>query len=200
MFRDAPLNEKELICRMTEGDEKAFSLLYNHYCAGVHAFALQWVHSAVIAEDITQDIFLKIWESRERMPEIRSFKNYLFIVTRNHVLNTLKKASSSKAVFSEIFHHYRQAQNITEESLQSKEYLHFIRSRLEALPSRSREVFQLCRENTRSYEEVARELGISRNAVKNRMVYTMKILKDAAEKEMGLTLSVIIYILFFSWK
>jgi len=166
----------------------------------VHAFALQWVHSAVIAEDITQDIFLKIWESRERMPEIQSFKNYLFIVTRNHVLNTLKKASRSKAVFSEIFRHYRQAQNMTEEAMQSKEYLHLIRSRLEALPSRSREVFQLCRENTRSYEEVARELGISRNAVKNRMVYTMKILKDAAEKEMGLTLSAIIYILLFSWK
>lgn len=197
MFIETPFNEKELVHRMKEGDEKAFGLLYDHYRAGVNAFVLQWVHSAAIAEDITQEVFIKIWESRERMVEIKSFKNYLFIVTRNHTLNALKKASRSKAAFSEIFRHYRQAQNMTEDEMQSKEYLLFIRSRLEMLPPRSREVFQLCRENTRSYEEVARELGISRNAVKNRMVYSMKILKDAVKKEMGLTLPIIIYVIFF---
>ncbi len=153
------------------------------------------IHSPELSEDICQEIFLKIWESREKLSDIRSFRAYLFITARNHTFNVLKKAARSDAGMSEIIRHFDTSRNSTEEDVQNNEYLDFIRRKLEELPPRSREIFRMCREQSKSYDEVAAELGITRDAVKSRMVHAMKVLKSSVENEIGLPLAIFLVLL-----
>jgi len=192
MMIDALDNETMILQQLLTGDENSFGAVYRHYYPAVHAQVSHLVHSPDLAEDITQEIFLKIWESREKLQGVRSFKSYLFISARNHTLNVLKKAARSETGMSDVLRYIDKFRNTTEEEVQNNEYLRFIQQKLDELPPRTREIFRLCREQSRSYEEVATALGISRDAVKSRMVHAMKILRDSAEREMGLPLTVLL--------
>ena len=188
-----PLKEEDvLLKRLQAGDNNSFATIYNHYRVFVFERVLQLLHSPDLSEDITQEIFLKIWEHREKLSEVRSFKSYLFITARNSTLNVLKKTARSAAGMGEIVRHYDEVRNITEDHVQDNEYRKFISQKLDELPLRSREIFKLCREQSKTYNEVAAELGISRDAVKSRMMYAMKTLGDSAKKETGLPLKLLL--------
>ena len=96
---------------------------------------------------------------------------------------------------SEIIRHFDVARNTTEDDVLSNEYLAFIRKKLDELPPRSREIFRMCREQSKSYEEVAAALGITRDAVKSRMMHAMKTLKNSVEREIGLPFAVFLVLL-----
>ena len=87
-------------------------------------------------------------------------------------------------------------ENGADDTVLTREYQEFLRRVIESLPPRSREVFLLCREQQFSYDEVAAQLGISRNSVKNHMVHSMKILKASVEKDLGISLSLFLLILY----
>lgn len=180
-------NEKELLLKVEAGEELAFCRLYKHYYSSVSKFVLGYVMSPELAEDISQEIFIKIWENRNKLNAIQCFRAYLFIVVRNYTLNILKTAARQEAGMAEIIRHYQANRIDTEERMLSNEYQQFLDKTLADLPPRSGEVFNLCRKQAKSYHEVAIQLGISRNAVKNHMVHAMKILKNSVERELGIS-------------
>lgn len=184
--------ENDLLLRMAAGSEDAFTRLYQHYTPSVNQFFLRYLRVPELVSDLTQDVFIKIWNQRSELPQLKSFRAFLFILARNHALNTLRNASRHDAVIGEIGRHYQQ-QIDTDDAL-TKDYLAFLQTSMEALPPRSREVFRLCREQGLSYEEVAKLLGISRNSVKNHMVYSMKALKLAVEKDLGISFALFLAI------
>jgi RNA polymerase sigma-70 factor (family 1) len=177
-------------------DYRAFTVLYGRYSASIHHFLLKILKSAELTEDIVQEVFIKIWVNRKLLAEVKTFRAYLFIAARNRALDSLKAAFRSELAMSEIIRSFEVQRSTTEEDLLSREYLNFLNGVLNSLPSRSREIFSLCKEQGKSYEEVAGILGISRNAVKNHMVYSMKVLRNSAEKELGISLSILLVIIF----
>jgi RNA polymerase sigma-70 factor (family 1) len=177
-------------------DYRAFTVLYGRYSASIHHFLLKILKSAELTEDIVQEVFIKIWVNRKLLAEVKTFRAYLFIAARNRALDSLKAAFRSELAMSEIIRSFEVQRSTTEEDLLSREYLNFLNGVLNSLPSRSREIFSLCKEQGKSYEEVAGILGISRNAVKNHMVYSMKVLRNSAEKELGISLSILLAIIF----
>ena len=92
-----------------------------------------------------------------------------------------------KTIQHEISRSILELKNETEEEFQTAEYLRYLEMMLSQMSVRSREVFELCRENGNSYNETAEQLGISNNAVKKHMVKTMKLLKFSVRKEFGLS-------------
>lgn len=187
-----PPSDHELKTRLITGEETAFAELYDRYSAPVYQYIKKFVHSTDLAEDLTQEIFIKIWQCKSKLTEVRSIRAYLFIMARNHTLNSLKKALRSDVAMSEVLNSFVEERNETEEHLLSKEYHEYLEKALNALPSRTREVFKLCRQQGKSYDEVAVALGISRNAVKNHMVGSMKILSASAKRDLGVSLSVLL--------
>jgi RNA polymerase sigma-70 factor (family 1) len=191
-------DEKALLARLAVGHADAFASLFNQYQEPVTQFIIRFVKLPQLAEDLSQEVFLKIWQQREKLADLQSFRAFLFIVARNHTLNSLETASHSQAAIGAIT---RQALNLrvdssTDDQVLSREYLDFLRRVIDDLPPRSREVFRLCREQQLSYNEVAAQLGISRNSVKNHMVHSMKILKAAVERDLGIPLSLFLIILY----
>lgn len=180
--------EQELLLAIANGDERSFSDLYNHYCPAVYGYVLKLVKVPAMAEDVVQDIFLKIWEVRGQLPDVRFFPAFLFSVARNHTLNVLQSVSRSNNALATVIRHF-QEQRADDEVL-SKDYRQFIENTLQAVPARSRDVFRRCRDLGMSYEEVASEIGISRNAVKKHMVKTIRALREAAHRDLGITMEV----------
>lgn len=101
----------------------------------------------------------------------------------------------SDVAMGEVINSFVEQRNNTEEELLAKEYLEYLEKALAALPLRTREIFKLCRQEGKSYEEVAIALGISRNAVKNHMVSSMKVLSASVKKDLGISLGILLTVL-----
>jgi RNA polymerase sigma-70 factor (ECF subfamily) len=185
--------ETLLLHAIAAGDESSFSRLYDHYHPRVRTYVCRLVKMPELADDLVQDIFIKLWETRKTLPEVKCFSAFLFTIARNHCLNSLQAISKSNQALSGLIRHF-QNYRLDDETL-DKDYLRFIEKALAAISPRSREVFRLCREQTMTYEQAASELGISRNAVKKHMVAVMRSLKDAAGKELGLSMDLLVILL-----
>jgi RNA polymerase sigma-70 factor (family 1) len=200
----APLqNESLLLRQLAGGDPAGFAGIYDHYSAAIHAFVLQYVHSPQMADDLSQEIFLKIWENRATMSGVGSFRAYLFTAARNHTLNTLRSAFRREATLNEVISHVRTGDTTytgssepASDRLLTHEYAAFLKKAVDDLPPRCREVFRLCREQSMSYEEVAAELGIARNSVRNHMVLSLKLLRKAVSRELGIPLALLLVIVY----
>jgi len=174
-------DESILIKKLVVGSEKAFYSLYSKYFKQIYSFVFDYVKSPDLAQDLCQEIFIKIWNDRANMLEVKCFKAYLFTIARNHTLNNLRKAANSRAAMSKVFSHYPINEKTTENDVQMKEYQRHLQETLDSLTPTARRVFKLCREEQKTYDEVAREMGVSRNAIKKHMVQTMKTLKALVE-------------------
>ncbi|QIP13477.1 RNA polymerase sigma-70 factor [Spirosoma aureum] len=183
-------NESILLNQISVGDEKAFNKLYDFYRPGIYRFIYKFIKSSELTNDICQEVFMKIWEERWAIQEINSFKSYLFTITKNHTFNVLKRAAVEDRIKGEVLRNYCVSKNDTEEILQVKEYQQFLQTILDSLPPQSRAVFKLCRQQDKSYDEAAQILGVSSNAIKKHMVRSMKVIKFAVEKDMGIAFSV----------
>lgn len=197
-MNDKPNNEANLIKCISSGDEKAFLEIFNLYFKSVCRFVEKYVQSKQLSEDLVQEVFIKVWENRNKFSEIQSFRSYLYACAKNHTLNSLKKAARSEIALGELINSYSIVRSQTEEKLLDKEYLACFNKVLESLPERTREIFKLCREQKKSYADVAEIMGISKNAVKNHMVHSIKQLKYTVEAELGISLSVFLAAIFKS--
>ncbi|MEJ0107165.1 MAG: RNA polymerase sigma-70 factor [Bacteroidota bacterium] len=185
-------NERDLLLQVAKGDEQAFTALYQGYQDGLNKFILSYIKSREIAEDLQQEVFLKIWERRSYLPELASFRNYLFIIARNHTLDVLRSAARLSAAKGNFYKNYAVLHsNNTYDSLLLKGYSEYIQKMLSSLSPKTREVFLLCRQENKSHKEIADLLGITQDAVKRHMITANKAFKDSVDKQFGISLSLV---------
>lgn len=189
------LNEHALLQLVSAGDEKAFTVIYEHYYAGIYNFVRKYLKSDELSDDICQNVFLKIWEHREQLSIVLEFNAYAFTIAKRQSLDFLKRATIEQTAMNLILQSYPAQNNTVEEGHQYSEYMRFIDNILSKLPPQSQQVFNLCRQQYKSYDEAAQILGISRNAIKKHMVRSMKVLRSAAESELGVSMSILLAIL-----
>jgi len=180
---------------LAAGDEDAYKSLYLHYEDAILKLAVRYVKSIHLAKDISQDIFVKIWEKRDKLPEVQYFQAYLFQVARNESINVLRAAGRSDLAKGEIARNFQDNPGFFADETLDSDYRSFIKRTLDALPPRSREIFLLCREQGKTYDEVAATLGISRNTVRKHMVASLQKFREAAEDELGSSLTIILPLL-----
>lgn len=193
---NSPHNEQFLLQQLIAGNEKSFNEIYELHSREIFRFVVKFVNSIPLAEDLTQEVFIKIWENRHRLENVQYFKAYLFRTARNHTFNRLKEVFKSDVAITEVVGGFIQLRNTTEDDIIDKEYLQFLKRTLNTLPERTKEIFKQCREHGRTYDEVAANLNISRNAVKNHMVHAMKVFRSLIEKELDILLPLLLFILF----
>ncbi|SJZ39878.1 RNA polymerase sigma-70 factor, ECF subfamily [Chitinophaga eiseniae] len=169
--------EAVLLQRLQQGDTEAYIALYNQYYPSLYTYILHFINIPELAEDALQEVFIKIWEIRERINPELSFSGYLYRITRNHVFKRLKKISADTALRLQAMQELQHQTEDADTQLLWKQYESLLRQAIAQLPPQRQKVFRLCREESKSYEEVAVELGISRNTVKEHMVLAMKSIK-----------------------
>lgn len=177
MTGENPYNEKELLLRVSKGDETAFTLIFRQYQGKLYSVALDITHSSEIAEEIIQDVFLKIWIRREELIKVESFSGYLFIVMRNQALDWLVKQARRQKIFNQISSEKAIIQPSAEEFLNQKEFNDLLQKGLDKLPRQQQEVFRLMRQEGLSRQETAQTLNIDANTVKTHMSRALKSLR-----------------------
>ncbi len=172
------LDEIELIDRLKQSDKEAYLALYDKYHLLVYNWSLKLVKSPQLAEDIVQEVFLKIWQIRERLNPQQSFPAFIYRVSRNKAFTLLKKISTDAKLNLEVMTHLGSTVENTENKLLWKQYEELLNNAVGQLPQQRQKVFKLCRQEGKTYDEVALELGISRNTVKDHMVSAVKNIKE----------------------
>ncbi|HEX7755744.1 MAG TPA: RNA polymerase sigma-70 factor [Niabella sp.] len=191
------LEEIALIERFKKGDALAYARLYDLYHARLYTFIIRFVKIPETAEDILQEVFLKLWNIRERVDSAQSLQAYLYKITRNQVFNCLKKSIRQKEIIDYVQRTTKMQTIAGEEQLRWREYETILSDAIDCLPVQRKKVFQLCRDEGKTYDGVARELGISKNTVKEHMVLATRAIRSYVRKHIDLRSMSLLLLLFF---
>ena len=188
-------SDSVLVKNIMKGDEKAFQLLFNRYYEPLVKFAAHITKSRPDAEEMVQEAFIKVWQNRESIDPELSLKAYLYRITKNLVINFIKRAEHEEKIKKELWRLIQLSRNDTEEGLLRKEYKNSVEKALNTLTPQKQLIYKLSREEGKSHEEIARQLGLSKSTVKNHIVEILKHLRTHLEVHMDVTFTSI-FILF----
>ncbi|PJJ83313.1 RNA polymerase sigma factor [Mucilaginibacter auburnensis] len=167
-------DDKQLVVRLILGDEKAFDLLYNKYHVSIYRNILKLVKSEDTAKDILQEVFVCLWEKRNKIDVNKPIANWLFVISYNKSISFLKKCANALVIFEDVIIDIS-ADNA--EPFITEEKLAFIEKTINRLSPQKKRVLELCKIERRTYEEAAKEMGISRHTVKEYLTDAVATLK-----------------------
>jgi RNA polymerase sigma-70 factor (family 1) len=170
-------DEKELFMRIANGDESAFRMLFDQYRERLFLFAWQLCHSAVEAEEVVQDIFLRLWENRGRLGEVDFPRKYIFIMARNRTLDLLSKIARDQQLISEVWTNISQSDNYLEDLLQAKDSRQLIDQAVSQLSEKKQAIFLMSRRDGLSLREIAEQMDLSVQTVKNILTEVLRHIK-----------------------
>jgi len=156
--------EKDLLQEVAAGNAASFTELFYRWQPFLATHIHRITESVPVTEEIVQDVFLKIWESREALAGIRSFKAYLLVVSKNMAINAFKKMARE---FQQL-ERYR-VESITPAEDSSAALYSLIDEAIDQLSPRQKEVYLMHRHQRMTYQEIAAELGIGRESVKTHL-------------------------------
>lgn len=171
-------SQKDILKRLRKGDLVAFDKIYQQYAKRLYGFVFNFVKNESDTEEILQEVFIAVWESRENIDVNGSFNSYIFRITYNKTLNVLRSKITEKKFIHKL--EYRQQIIDTDEilnNIQFKELNDKVNELVNQLSTRQREIFKLSREEGLSLGEIAQKLNISDNTAKNHLVSALKFLK-----------------------
>jgi RNA polymerase sigma-70 factor (family 1) len=157
-------NEKEILQLVACGDERAFRALFDSYHHRLGTYIFHIVKSQELAQEAVQDVFLKIWTNRTSLAEINNFQAYLFVISKNHALNCLKKLATEQALTAHLDEWNYEPQ--PDETNDESERYTLVDQAIDRLPKQQKIVYLLSRHERLQYAEIANRLSISPKTVK----------------------------------
>lgn len=185
MCADNFSEERSLILRLIEGDEDAFCELYATYKNRLIYFAMRFLKSREYAEDVFQDAFTVVWQSRRFINPDASFSSYLYTIMRNRILNQLRNAANEEKLKESILSQALDYTEDTKREVMLNDLKSLISHALQQLTSRQREIFEMSREAQLSHKEIADKLGISVNTVQEHISTSLKLIRTYLIKYSG---------------
>ena len=168
----------DLIGRLKQNDKEAFNLLFYMYAEKLFKFSLTFFNEAAEAEEIVQEVFLKIWLKRKKITNPSTFNAYIYTMAKNMIFNNLKKNVYRKKYNSYLYANHNTHQNDTENEVIYEETKQRIEQALNKLPKKRKEVFILSRQEGLKNKEIAEKLDISIKTVETHMSLSLKYLRE----------------------
>ncbi len=188
-MKDPTLNSDiNLFSCVAQGDKAAFRSLYELYRQKIYSLAYSITHSEILAEEITQEIFIKIWEYGSKLQDIREFDAWLRIIVRNLCYTYISRLSKEKLAIKDIYKYKQESANITEEVIYLEEFKKQFIKALNKLPEQQKKVYLLSRCENIKYEDIAKQMGISINTVKTHMKAALKKIRFFIGEELSVFL------------
>lgn len=170
----------DLIKKVKQASYEDFTRLYFMYADLLYGFVLNLTKSPDDAEDILQETFLRIWQTKENLSLETSFKSYLYTIAHNLIIDSFRKKIDSVAfevyIQSDAYQNY--TENNTENEVYFDEFLDKLNEAKKKLSSRQLVIFELSREKGCSIKDIAEKMGVSEKIVKNQLTLALKTLKS----------------------
>lgn len=178
---DPITSEEELLVRLRTGDDTAFDSLYHRYSNRIYGRLLKLTRSVEISEELLQDVFMKVWEHRERINPALPLKSYLFRIAESLISDYYRRAAKDRRVYDHLLHvgtaHELPFDEEREHQLYQRK-LDRLQEALGQLPRKCREVYTLCKIEGKSYREVASQLDMSTATISNHMTKANKLIRS----------------------
>jgi len=160
------IDDHELLTRLQQDNEKAFNEIYDRYWSLVYTDAFRRVKSHAKAQDLTQDLFIKLWTRRKEL-DISNLRAYLRVGIRNRVFNLFEK--ERRYVPFEKLLQLPVEENQADITAIRNEFMAAYQALVDALPEKRQKIFRYCFDDGLSTEEIAEKLNISRKTVQNQL-------------------------------
>ena len=167
-----------LIRLLRQGNEAAFERLMDWYGPRLTSYCLRFTKAREPAEEIVQDVFVNLWLRRATLDERSSLSGYLFKSTQNAAFNFLKKAARDATLQEQLWYDYQQQEASGQEEAPVQELAALVSCAIYQLPPKRRNIFQMSRQGGMTYEEIAEELNISKNTVKEQIARASRAIRD----------------------
>ena len=168
----------DLIGRLKKDDKEAFNLLFYMYADKLFKFSLTFFNDEAEAEEIVQEVFLKIWIKRHAIKDPFSFNAYIYTIAKNMIFNNLKKNVYKRKYESYQYNTKQRHENSTENEVIYEETKQRIEVALNKLPKKRKEIFLMSRRDGLKNREIAEKLDISIKTVESHMSLTLKYMRD----------------------
>lgn len=181
------LEDKDLMLLVAEGDREAFTCLYHRYFYYLFTLAMRYIKDESEAEDVLQQVFIKLWQMRDSGVIKDNVRGYLFAMTRNSIMNYVRDKNRL------LQRNYRLSQEISEEEqdiwvmADKNDLISEMKKAIDGLPPQQKRVANLRCEGL-SNQEIASRLHLSLNTVNSHYTKGLKALKTALSALMSLTL------------
>lgn len=175
--RNAITNDSDLVVRLINNDQEAFCELYAKYKERLLYFTMKFVKSREFAEDIYQDAFTNIWQSRRFLDPECTFSSYLHTIVKNRILNILRDIENDRKFKSYILANAIDYNDATNQHVQTNELEVILDKALNQLTPRQRQVFEMSRNEQMAHKEIAEILGISVFTVQEHISIALKSIK-----------------------
>lgn len=195
MLPRAPKNHDESlhIKKLRNGDHASFEVLFYAYQPQLYHFCLHLTRSTADAEEIVQEVFVKIWETRHRLDAEQEFAAYIIRIAKNLIYNKTSLRIREKAFQQYQLHHDTGYSNTTQEEINHHSTENVISQLIEQLPFMQKKVFTLSRFSGFSNQEIATRLQLSNSTVENHLYLALKKLKKQLQKlQVPLTLLLVL--------
>jgi RNA polymerase sigma-70 factor (family 1) len=170
-------NEKQLLQKISEGDDAAFRHLFDRYYGQIYSASIRYLKVHELAEDLVQSSFLKIWEKRNSLSHVERFDHYLFRIAHNEMADHFRKHSKRDKHIQRIRELFEEETGSPEELLITKQKRALIADVISNLPTQQQTAYKLSRDEGLSYQEIAERMQLSVNTIKVHISQALKTLK-----------------------
>lgn len=159
--------------QIREGNLKEFERIFKEFYPQLCLYALRFVKTKDLSEEIVQNLFCQIWENRKELNIHTSIKAYLYRSTYHNALQVLRKIGSHNKYKEYVKHHFTEDDSSTNK-LEEKEINKIVQQTLSSLPQRCGTIFKMSRFEGLKYQEIAQKLSISIKTVEANMGKALK--------------------------
>lgn len=175
--------DTNLVKGLKRNSLKHFNKIYEKYHKQLYVFAIHYLKNKDLSKDVVQDIFLKLWEKRKDLDDELALKSYLFTMTKNHVLNMIRKKKNKKKIAASLKKTItNKSRTTTEDEVQLNEYKQLVQKALNEISPAKREVFKMRRYAGMTNAEVAKERNVSIYTVKTQFYHVNKFIREYLKK------------------
>ena len=170
--------EAEILERIRNGDMDAFETIFRAYYQSLCLFSFRYLKRTDLAEEIVQDIFINIWDKRSSLQLETSLKSYLYRAVHNNSLKYLQHQRVVDKHARYLIDRKEQYFNEPVNNLQVAEVTKLLENAFASMPQKTREIFELSRNEGLKYQEIAEKFEISIKTVEAHMGTALKILRE----------------------
>lgn len=174
--------DSKLISGLRKDDHDSFQQLFEYYSFPLFKFAIGYLKSKELSEDLVQEVFLKIWNNRKDIKTNTSFQSYLFTIALNAVRKYFNKVSQQNDYKHQVLIDLSNIQSDLDKNLDYESLLEKLDEFISQMPEKRREVFIKKKFEEKSLKEIAEELSITPKTVEYHITEAMKYLKNEFER------------------
>jgi len=162
-------DDEQLLLQFKSGDRIAFDEIFNRFADPIHTYIRMRLNGASAADDILQEVFIRLWNKRHSITIHSSFRNYLYTIVQHCISDHIRAIKRKRYTLTEELPEHTETTPLPDDQIQYKQVYHIWRGAINKLPGQMRRIYAMKNEEQLSVKEIASELKLSEQTVKNQL-------------------------------